>query len=58
METLLGLFFIILGFLWTVLVFIIKVLVYIIGFFPIILIRITEWLSIMPHVWPFPNGFF
>jgi len=58
METLLGLILVIFGFLWTILLVIIKVFVYFIGFVPIILIRIAEWLSIMPHIWPFPNGFF
>lgn len=41
-----------------ILIFVVKIFVYIVGFIPILLIRISEWLSVMPHVWPFPNGFF
>jgi hypothetical protein len=40
-----------------VFLFVVKIFVYIVGFIPILLIRISEWLSVMPHVWPFPNGF-
>ncbi len=58
METILGLFFVILKYIWVVLSVVIKVLVYIIGFIPIVLIRIAEWLSVLPQVWPFPDGFF
>lgn len=48
----------ILIFLWGIILFLIKVIVYIIGFFPMLLIRVTEWLSIMPNIWPFPTGFY
>ncbi len=42
----------------TIILFPIKVIVYLSGFIPMLLIRIADWLTIMPHVWPFPDGFY